>query len=149
MLSCDDPMCPMGSGDERAEIETTFDIRITLSDHTGSLTRCRLAGTIAETVLRCKVRFFTICFCCVSQKPTKFKIGCGISYNVRRKKVQTQMALPARKMRHQTIGVMPTRERSYYFYFKLRSCFAFRCKQNTFMLIILCSRCCYCYQFFF
>lgn len=55
MPSCDDPMCPMGCGDERSEIETTFDIKIALSDHTGSLSKCRLTGTIAETVLRCKV----------------------------------------------------------------------------------------------
>lgn len=45
----------MGCGDESPAMETSFDIRVTLADHTGTLSKCRLNGSTAETILRCKV----------------------------------------------------------------------------------------------
>lgn len=38
------------------ELDNTFDLRVNLSDHTGSLVNCRLTGEIAERVLNCKVK---------------------------------------------------------------------------------------------
>lgn len=53
--ACEDSICPMGCGDETPEVETSFEIRVALSDHTGSLSKCRLSGSSAEAVLHCPV----------------------------------------------------------------------------------------------
>ncbi|XP_046994040.1 meiosis-specific with OB domain-containing protein [Schistocerca americana] len=50
--------CPVGSGAEIAAPDTVFDIRMRLTDHTGSLENCRLTGTAAERVLNCTVNEF-------------------------------------------------------------------------------------------
>ncbi|XP_049858993.1 meiosis-specific with OB domain-containing protein isoform X2 [Schistocerca gregaria] len=50
--------CPVGSGAEIAAPDTIFDIRMRLTDHTGSLENCRLTGTAAERVLNCTVNEF-------------------------------------------------------------------------------------------
>lgn len=49
--------CPVGSGAEQGSPETKFDIRVSLSDHTGTII-CKLAGAIAEKVLECTVDDF-------------------------------------------------------------------------------------------
>ncbi|XP_046398310.1 meiosis-specific with OB domain-containing protein [Ischnura elegans] len=50
---CPNIDCPVGSGAVIAKPEITFDIRVTLSDHTGSLPGCRLMDKNAEKVLGC------------------------------------------------------------------------------------------------
>lgn len=53
--SCTNTNCPVGRGDESPETETSFDLRVFLSDHSGSLVNCRLSGKNAEKVLNCTV----------------------------------------------------------------------------------------------
>jgi len=38
--------------------EATFDIRVTLSDHTGSISRCVIGGPVAEKILGITVKSF-------------------------------------------------------------------------------------------
>ncbi|GJQ67244.1 putative aspartate aminotransferase [Trypoxylus dichotomus] len=42
-----------------SELDSKFDLKINISDHTGSLVNCRLTGTIAENVLDCTVEQFS------------------------------------------------------------------------------------------
>lgn len=53
--SCVNTDCAVGRGDESPDTETSFDLRVFLSDHTGSLVNCRLSGKNAEKVLNCTV----------------------------------------------------------------------------------------------
>ncbi|KAK9707968.1 hypothetical protein QE152_g27514 [Popillia japonica] len=46
-------------GGDLTELDSNFDLRVSLSDHTGSLINCRLTGIIAETVLDCTVAQFS------------------------------------------------------------------------------------------
>ncbi|XP_071450719.1 meiosis-specific with OB domain-containing protein [Hetaerina americana] len=55
---CPNADCPVGSGLDFSKPETIFDIRVTLSDHTGSLPGCRLIDKNAEKVLGCSVTTF-------------------------------------------------------------------------------------------
>lgn len=55
---CANSACPVTQGRENGDPELHFDIRMNISDHTGSLNDCRLTGKIAETVLRCSVEEF-------------------------------------------------------------------------------------------
>lgn len=48
--------CPIGCGAELPRYDVAFDLRIKLSDHTGSLENIRLSGVAAERVIGCKVR---------------------------------------------------------------------------------------------
>ncbi|KAK4879874.1 hypothetical protein RN001_008020 [Aquatica leii] len=43
------------TGQESTNVVAAFDLRLMLSDHTGSLTNCRLSGATAEKVLNCSV----------------------------------------------------------------------------------------------
>lgn len=56
MKKCENLGCPVGSGAEYIEPYQTFDIRVWLSDHTGTLDNCKLTGKSAENVLNYKVR---------------------------------------------------------------------------------------------
>ncbi|PNF30116.1 hypothetical protein B7P43_G03141 [Cryptotermes secundus] len=50
--------CPIGCGAELPRYDVAFDLRIKLSDHTGSLENIRLSGVAAERVIGCKVNEF-------------------------------------------------------------------------------------------
>ncbi|XP_067002279.2 meiosis-specific with OB domain-containing protein [Anabrus simplex] len=50
--------CPIGSGARTPMVDTSFDLRVTLVDHTGSLENCRLIGSAAERVLNCSLDEF-------------------------------------------------------------------------------------------
>ncbi|KAI4466186.1 aspartate aminotransferase [Holotrichia oblita] len=54
---CENLECNLGG--DLTELDSKFDLRVSLSDHTGSLVNCRLTGTIAETVLDCTVAQFS------------------------------------------------------------------------------------------
>lgn len=53
---CENPECPTVFENEVVEPEVNFDIRIMLTDHTGTLTSCRFSGQAAEQALSCTVR---------------------------------------------------------------------------------------------
>nr|XP_022905749.1 meiosis-specific with OB domain-containing protein [Onthophagus taurus] len=55
---CENEECVSSRGIEMVDLETTFDIRVNLSDHTGSINNCRLVGTTAEEILGCSVQKF-------------------------------------------------------------------------------------------
>jgi hypothetical protein len=48
--------CPIGCGAELPRYDVTFDLRVKLSDHTGSLDNIRLSGATAERIIGCTVR---------------------------------------------------------------------------------------------
>ncbi|KAK3914787.1 Meiosis-specific with OB domain-containing protein [Frankliniella fusca] len=56
--SCSNPDCPVEQGSEMFVPCRMFNIRIDLSDHTGTLKNCRLTAEAAETVLGCTVAQF-------------------------------------------------------------------------------------------
>jgi hypothetical protein len=47
--------CPIGCGAELPRYDVVFDMRVKLSDHTGSLENVRLSGATAERVIGCTV----------------------------------------------------------------------------------------------
>uniref|UniRef100_A0A6P7G0N5 Meiosis-specific with OB domain-containing protein n=1 Tax=Diabrotica virgifera virgifera TaxID=50390 RepID=A0A6P7G0N5_DIAVI len=51
--SCENSECSAFMETTPVEPEIQFDIRITLTDHTGSLKNCRFGGTVAEKALGC------------------------------------------------------------------------------------------------
>jgi len=57
--SCVNQDCPQGSVNmlsvSETRTETTFDMRVTVSDHTGSIHNCYLSGDVAESMLGCTV----------------------------------------------------------------------------------------------
>ncbi|XP_030752470.1 meiosis-specific with OB domain-containing protein [Sitophilus oryzae] len=53
---CANPSCPK---DEHVPPEVTFDIQVMLTDHTGTLTNCRLTGHSAEIALCCTATEFS------------------------------------------------------------------------------------------
>ncbi|KAL3279948.1 hypothetical protein HHI36_017454 [Cryptolaemus montrouzieri] len=55
---CENTMCPVGQNTEFVEPDVSFDIRMSISDHTGSLSDCRLSGKAAEKILGCSVQEF-------------------------------------------------------------------------------------------
>ncbi|XP_034240920.1 meiosis-specific with OB domain-containing protein [Thrips palmi] len=56
--SCSNPECPVEQGIDIFIPKRTFNIRISLSDHTGTLKNCRLTAEAAEAVLGCSVAQF-------------------------------------------------------------------------------------------
>lgn len=64
--------CPIGCGAELPRYDVTFDLRVKLSDHTGSLDNIRLSGVTAERVIGCTVRrsdtVFTILYTYIKLK---------------------------------------------------------------------------------
>ncbi|KAK7792643.1 hypothetical protein R5R35_005103 [Gryllus longicercus] len=56
---CMNSECRVGNGSFRGSIETSFDLRVSLTDHTGSLEFCRLNGLSAERVLKCTAKQFS------------------------------------------------------------------------------------------
>jgi len=44
-------------------VEATYDVRVTLTDHTGSIPRCIVAGPVAEKMLGVTVQSFLLCLC--------------------------------------------------------------------------------------
>lgn len=52
---CTNTECSIGNGIEEGEPETSFDIRVMLTDQTGTLVGCHLKGHIAEAILGCTV----------------------------------------------------------------------------------------------
>ena len=64
--------CPIGCGAELPRYDVTFDLRVKLSDHTGSLDNVRLSGATAEHVIGCTVRrsvpLFTILYTYIKLK---------------------------------------------------------------------------------
>ncbi|XP_060516986.1 meiosis-specific with OB domain-containing protein isoform X2 [Cylas formicarius] len=56
---CENTGCPsVFENEDTTESEVTFDVKVMLSDHTGTLTNCRLSGQAAETVLGCSAAAF-------------------------------------------------------------------------------------------
>lgn len=53
---CENSECPTVFDNQIVESEVNFDIRIMLTDHTGTLTNCRFSGQVAEQALNCTVR---------------------------------------------------------------------------------------------
>lgn len=51
MNKCSREDCPIGMGIEVGTSEIEFDLRLNLSDQTGTLVSCRLNGPTAEAVL--------------------------------------------------------------------------------------------------
>lgn len=70
MNTCENLECPVGSGQQCLEPLKTMDIRVSVSDHTGTLDNCRLSGKAAEQTLQCDVqlsiftsqKFLNFCF---------------------------------------------------------------------------------------
>ncbi|KAJ9578528.1 hypothetical protein L9F63_005257 [Diploptera punctata] len=56
--ACTNVECPIGSGAEIPSYDMSFDMRVALSDHTGSLRNVRLSGAAAERVVGCTVHEF-------------------------------------------------------------------------------------------
>ncbi|XP_057666084.1 meiosis-specific with OB domain-containing protein [Diorhabda carinulata] len=56
---CVNSECPTVFENETADPEFNFDIKLTLTDHTGSLKNCRLSGHPAEQALGCTAREFS------------------------------------------------------------------------------------------
>ncbi|KAF5308797.1 hypothetical protein FQR65_LT06030 [Abscondita terminalis] len=54
---CPNTECAVSDPNDN-EIITSFDLRLMLSDQTGSITNCRLSGTTAENVLGCSINQF-------------------------------------------------------------------------------------------
>lgn len=52
---CLNANCPSGTGTEPPEIDQVYDIRVTLLDHTGSLSKCKLTDTVVTKMLGYKV----------------------------------------------------------------------------------------------
>jgi hypothetical protein len=48
--------CPIGCGAELPRYDVAFDLRVKMSDHTGSLENICLSGVAAERVIGCTVR---------------------------------------------------------------------------------------------
>ncbi|KAI0214866.1 Meiosis-specific with OB domain-containing protein [Lamellibrachia satsuma] len=63
--TCVNRDCPLGSVSminvTETQTDTMFDMRVTVSDHTGSIHNCYLSGDVAESMLGCKVAEF-LCF---------------------------------------------------------------------------------------
>ncbi|XP_072397661.1 meiosis-specific with OB domain-containing protein [Diabrotica undecimpunctata] len=57
--SCENSECSAIMEATPVEPEIQFDIRITLTDHTGSLKNCRFGGSVAEKALGCTAREFS------------------------------------------------------------------------------------------
>ncbi|KAK9884858.1 hypothetical protein WA026_009080 [Henosepilachna vigintioctopunctata] len=55
---CENATCPVALNTALVEPEISFDIRVTISDHTGTLNDCRLSGKTAEMVLDCSIQEF-------------------------------------------------------------------------------------------
>lgn len=53
--TCSNPECPVEQGTEMFAPQRTFNIKIDLSDQTGTLKNCRLTAETAESVLGCSV----------------------------------------------------------------------------------------------
>jgi hypothetical protein len=74
--------CPIGCGAELPRYDVAFDLRVKLSDHTGSLDNIRLSGATAERVIGCTVRrsvtLFTILY-----KYIKLKWGTAVTHWLR------------------------------------------------------------------
>ncbi|CAH1369705.1 unnamed protein product [Tenebrio molitor] len=56
--TCQNSDCPASFGIGSPDLDISFDIRVNLSDHTGTLVNCRLSGASAEQVLNCTVQQF-------------------------------------------------------------------------------------------
>ncbi len=57
---CLNANCPSGNGDESPLIDQVYDLRVSLMDHTGALTNCRLTNAATEKLLGFKVCFFKL-----------------------------------------------------------------------------------------
>ncbi|KAG5897442.1 hypothetical protein JTB14_002703 [Gonioctena quinquepunctata] len=57
--NCENTECPTVFENEVVDPEFKFDIRITLSDHTGTLTNCQFRGGVVEEALGCTARDFS------------------------------------------------------------------------------------------
>lgn len=53
-LSCENPQCD-SIGIEQLSFDTNFDLRICVSDHTGTLLNCYFRGKAVENSFGCKV----------------------------------------------------------------------------------------------
>ncbi|KAJ3657203.1 hypothetical protein Zmor_016222 [Zophobas morio] len=56
--TCENTDCPTVQEAGVRSLDHSFEIKINLSDHTGTLSSCRLSGSVAEQVLDCTVRQF-------------------------------------------------------------------------------------------
>ncbi|CAH1155516.1 unnamed protein product, partial [Phaedon cochleariae] len=57
--NCENSECPTVYEKEMADPEFNFDIQITLTDHTGTLTNCKFRGHVVEQALNCTARDFS------------------------------------------------------------------------------------------
>ena len=53
--ACENTVCPAAMGIEPNSSITAFDIAVSLTDHTGMLTNCKLNEKYAEQLLKCTV----------------------------------------------------------------------------------------------
>ncbi|CAG9858492.1 unnamed protein product [Phyllotreta striolata] len=56
---CENAQCPTVYEGDSALLEYNFDIRLNISDHTGTLMNCRLSGQAAEQALNCTAKEFS------------------------------------------------------------------------------------------
>lgn len=52
---CQNAICLSNTSNQVMELDKIFDLRIEVSDRTGTLTQCRLSGQNAKTVFNCSV----------------------------------------------------------------------------------------------
>ncbi|XP_066262542.1 meiosis-specific with OB domain-containing protein [Euwallacea similis] len=57
-VTCENPDCRAVFDNDLAEQELAFNVNISLSDHTGTLKKCKLGGPTAEEVLKCSPKQF-------------------------------------------------------------------------------------------
>lgn len=62
---CLNANCPSGTGTEPPKIDQVYDIRVTLLDHTGSLSNCKLTDTVVTKMLGYKVSYHAAVAGCV------------------------------------------------------------------------------------
>jgi len=58
--TCSNDACPIQG--QPLQATTGFDLLLDISDHTGTVQSCNLAGTVAEKTLGCKVSASNTCF---------------------------------------------------------------------------------------
>lgn len=74
-IKCENPGCPVVFENKAIEPEMTYDIRVELSDHTGTLTNCRLTGHSAEIAMDCTVSIICVLKAFLSYLLLQKKIG--------------------------------------------------------------------------
>ncbi|XP_050308048.1 meiosis-specific with OB domain-containing protein isoform X2 [Anthonomus grandis grandis] len=58
-FKCENAECPVVFDNVSVEPEITFDIKVSITDHSGTLANCRLRGNVAEQALECSAKDFS------------------------------------------------------------------------------------------